>query len=149
MKVIIGIIGVLLLIFSAIILYSDSSNLLPKEENKFFDLDFDIFPLSVQKSWQNAYNSQFREDEVADLLEMIKSPRIISNTNLINDLTSRLDLFQSSIENSVEKQKGSNLLYMLEDELETLYNTIGDLTKRIESLNYIDFYFKNLTIISK
>ncbi len=122
---------------------------LPKEENKFFDLDFDIFPLSVQKSWQNAYNSQFREDEVADLLEMIKSPRIISNTNLINDLTSRLDLFQSSIENSVEKQKGSNLLYMLEDELETLHNTIGDLTKRIESLNYIDFYFKNLTIISK
>jgi len=122
---------------------------LSKEKNKFFDLDFDIFPLSVQKSWQNAYNSQFREDKVADLLDMIKNPRIISNTKLINDLTRSLALFQSTIENDVEKQLGSNLLYILEDELETLHNTIGDLIERIESLNYLDFYFKNSVLINK
>lgn len=122
---------------------------LSKKENKFFDLDFDIFPLSVQKSWQNAYNSQFREDKVTDLSEMIKSPRIISNHKLIDKLTRILDSFQSLIENSVEKQKGLNLLDVLEDELENLNNKIGDLIERIESLNYLDFYFENLIVINK
>jgi hypothetical protein len=122
---------------------------LSKEENKFFDLDFDIFPLSVQKSWQNAYNSQFRADEVADLSEMIKSPRIISNNKLIDELTRRLDSFQSLIENSIAKQKGLNLLYTLEDELENIHNKIEDLTDRIESSNYIDFYFENSEVINK
>ncbi len=119
---------------------------LPKEENKFFDLDYDVFPLSVQKSWQNAYNSQFNDEKEIDLSKFIRSPRIITNNKLIKDINKRLDSIQSIIQN---KKENAKYLFSFEDELETLNYKANDIITRIESVNSINFFIKNSEVIKE
>ncbi|MFX1316319.1 MAG: hypothetical protein ACFE9T_10680 [Promethearchaeota archaeon] len=64
-------------------LYRDSLYIpLSKEKKKIINLDFDIFPKSIQKCWQNAYESQYSITSDEDFIIDIENPIKLSNKRI-------------------------------------------------------------------
>lgn len=128
-------------------LYRDSLYIpLTKDKRRIIDLDFDIFPKSVQKYWQNAYESQYSISNAEDFITIIENPIVLSNDLLQIGILNTLDNLQLIIEDYKKKELKNNIDRIVEEEIDTLCINLEEFKKRIESVNNVDFYYNNIEL---
>lgn len=117
--------------------------LIEKDNQKYLDLDLEIFPRGVQKAWQNAYEIDY-DTSKEDLIEIYtEETEFLSNTLFKIHFNKDLILFEDTlkkIDKSLRSKKKIQDLLMNYNDLKKGLNL---LTEKVKSVNKISFHHKS------
>jgi hypothetical protein len=117
--------------------------LIEKDNQKYLDLDLEIFPRRVQKAWQNAYEIDY-DTSKEDLIEIYtEETEFLSNTLFKIHFNKDLILFEDTLKkNNISlrsKKKIQELLMNYND----LKKGLNLLMEKVKSVNKISFHHKS------
>jgi len=113
---------------------------------KKLDLDLDLFPRSVQKAWQNAYETKCNLD-TEDMLDFeIDYPQFIPKELFKIHFSKKLILIDDDLKQYAESDKNLGLNYFIKEDYEDLKKNIKQLEENIQSIDEIKFHFESSKI---
>lgn len=116
---------------------------------KKLDLDLDLFPRSVQKAWQNAYETKFSLD-TEDILDFeIDFPQFITKELFKIQISKNIILVNDDLKQYTESNKNQGLNYFIKEDYEDLKRNIRQLEEDLQSIDGVQFLFKNKEIYKK
>lgn len=113
-----------------------------KEDLNMFDLDFDVFPRSVQKYWQSAYESEIAESTEKKIDSYIENPELMSNKLFKIQIIKTIDKLTTTLGRLRFKDQNIDMHYFIEEELEDFKHLYDSFKARINSVNEILFLNK-------
>ncbi|MBA7514830.1 hypothetical protein ES705_06865 [subsurface metagenome] len=117
--------------------------LIEKDNQKYLDLDLEIFPRRVQKAWQNAYEIDY-DTSKEDLIEIYtEETEFLSNTLFKIHFNKDLILFEDTLKKNNKSLRSKKKIQELLMNYNDLKKGLNLLMEKVKSVNKISFHHKS------
>lgn len=121
--------------------------LIEKDNQKYLDLDLEIFPRRVQKAWQNAYEIDY-DTSKEDLIEIYtEETEFLSNTLFKIHFNKDLILFEDTLRKINKSSRSKKEIQELLMNYNDLKKGLNSLLEKVKSVNKISFHHKSFELL--